>query len=220
MTIGAGKSAGRLATTRDSASMPPAEEPITTNCASAAFVGTLPHSRTHRRPRGVWRIAARCRVSILAHDCTPAYVRRDEGLGATRSPSHVAARQATLGPPWLVAPTLASDRRRTTRPPAGSFVTFVSRALSGQITKATLSGVPGQVRNFILTAPFPTARSSVLQDQMGRPSAPSLSGSWCPPSVLQAPRRRNMTNQKARGFIAPGIAPEGDGIPHSRRVPR
>ena len=31
ITIGAGKSAGRLATTRESASMPPAEDPITTS---------------------------------------------------------------------------------------------------------------------------------------------------------------------------------------------
>ena len=31
MTIGAGKSEGRLATTRDRASIPPADEPITTS---------------------------------------------------------------------------------------------------------------------------------------------------------------------------------------------
>ena len=38
MTIGAGKSEGRVATNRDSASMPPADEPIATSCDAGSAV--------------------------------------------------------------------------------------------------------------------------------------------------------------------------------------
>ncbi len=38
MTIGAGKSGGRLATTRDTASIPPADAPMTTSWVSGAVV--------------------------------------------------------------------------------------------------------------------------------------------------------------------------------------
>src|SRR5688572_31081678 len=111
MTIGAGKSVGRLATTRDSASMPPAEEPITTSCASAAFLGTLLILDTTvsagacREQLVFWRACFHPRERLYV-DVTFARTR----AGATRPPSRVAARQATLGPPWPVAPTLATDR--------------------------------------------------------------------------------------------------------------
>ncbi len=42
MTIGAGKSAGRLATTRDRASMPPADEPMTTSWESVTAAACPP----------------------------------------------------------------------------------------------------------------------------------------------------------------------------------
>ena len=46
ITIGAPKSGGRLATTRVRASIPPAEEPMTTSCGSVACCcPTMPHSR-------------------------------------------------------------------------------------------------------------------------------------------------------------------------------
>ena len=45
MTIGAPKSAGRLATTRDRASIPPADDPITTSWDSVvSCFATMPHS--------------------------------------------------------------------------------------------------------------------------------------------------------------------------------
>ena len=51
--IGAGKSVGSRETTRESASMPPADEPMTTNCEPPTLALITPHSMPLRAPCGI-----------------------------------------------------------------------------------------------------------------------------------------------------------------------
>lgn len=219
MTIGAGKSAGRLATTRHSASMPPAEEPITTSCASAAFVGTL----FILRPTCP-RVSSRCQRSAgFPSSRQPG---RGSTFAATRVTGHeissrVAARQATLGPTRRVAPTLAADRRRTTRPPSGRSSLFPFDPLpDSPIDDQKALGLVPRVKCVISSSrpngvrrDYPFRRTGV-----GRPSALSLSGSWCLHLTCK-PLAPEHDRPEREGLHFARIAPEGHGIPHCGRVP-
>ena len=216
MTIGAGKSAGRLATTRDRASMPPAEEPITTSCASAAFVGTALILEPRRLLPVSGASSRRVRVSILAYACTLTYVRARRGLGP---------RDLLLA--WPPARRLWDRPGRSRRP---SPLTVDERSGLPRVVRHFLFRAkgqpesdwlcpPSQVRDFILTGAWCPARISILQDRSGSTQCPFPLGELVSPIGSASPSPRNMTNRKARGFNLPRkIAPEGDGIPHFLRV--
>ena len=220
MTIGAGKSDGRLATTRDSASIPPADEPMTTSCGSAAaFFPTMPHSRPPRTGSGAGRLVRACtRAGFHPRGSqTRAYVRprRARVCGISSSPQSAEAtsgsRHSRSGDPRLRSPTNGSA-------PAGPFVqsgpgnrrgpepgTEAARHVALRRGQKQVAMSPRSIRDFILTGDEARAACSAA-DQVGRPSALPSRGDGVP--AMCKPLAAGEQHQMARGFIAPhGRAP-------------
>lgn len=218
MTIGAGKSDGRLATTRDSASIPPAEDPITTSCGSVAacFPTASPPARAPRGILGYPHLMPVRSVRLtIAGEFPSSFANRRRAYRRTRragvriSSSPDSARRL-LGP-------LQPVRQIRLRPPMngmGPRRPFVpcpeaASAASGHPPRSGVVSragwpchVAGRVRDFILTDR--SADSAFCAGRSGESTqCPFPSGKQWSSLDMQAPRR--------------GSKPDGEGLPYARR---
>ena len=216
MTIGAAKSAGRLATTRDRASIPPADDPITTSWDSVvSCFTTMPHSSHRSRVETpiepVAGFASGAEFPSSAGRSPMRIVTGDE-RGCAGTPPPLSRLERLLGkPPQPVGQIPAFDvdecsgprrvvRPQARRPPGGGLRAF----------PCPRPGPLNPARNFVGTqrdfSSRATDRPGILWQQtrwVDRVPSPRGSGPYrvCKPLAAG-------NNQMARGFTLSAASPD------------